>query len=310
MLADVPLKRYRERFSDDPHPYISESFIELVAKKTDRVLRIIDLNEICSVGLIAGLNNNIIYSPFSAPFGGFHYVTEEVNYDHIYDFVILIQEFIVENNYKSIEITLPPDVYQKSTNAKFINAFIRLGFTISAADIANWVDLTRFDGTWIRSQVTSNCKRAMRNELVFELAQDEKSKREAFEINYLNRIEQNRKIHMTFDDLMMVNQIIPVDFFLVKDSEENNIAAGIFYRGHEKIVQGVFIGDILKKRSLFGVDFLYLNVYNYYKKLGYDFIDLGTSSLDGIPNNGLIRFKEYHLCVSSIKYTFTWSPEN
>lgn len=115
---------------------------------------------------------------------------------------------------------------------------------------------------------------------------------------------------MSFEDLMVVNQIMPVDFFLVKDSWGDNIAAGIFYRGHEKIVQGVFVGDILKKRSLCGVDFLYLNIYNHYKNLGFEFIDLGTSSSDGIPNSGLMRFKEYHLCVSSIKYTFTWSPDS
>lgn len=310
MLAEVPLKRYRERFSEDPHPYISESFIDSVENKTDRVLRILDLNENCSIGLIAGLKNNVLYSPFSAPFGGFHYATEEVNYDLVYDFVILIQEFITEHKYDRIEITLPPDVYQKSINAKFINAFIRLGFTISAPDIANWMDLTKFDGTWIRSQVTSNCKRAERNELVFVKAEDEQSKREAFEINYLNRVKQNRKIHLSFKDLMVVDKIMPVDFFLVKDSWGDNIAAGIFYRGHEKIAQGVFVGDILKKRALCGVDFLYLNIYNHYKELGFDFIDLGTSSLDGVPNSGLLRFKEYHLCVSSIKYTFSWSPED
>jgi hypothetical protein len=57
------------------------------------------------------------------------------------------------------------------------------------------------------------------------------------------------------------------------------------------------------------MDFLVVNLFSYYKTMGFDYIDLALSSKDGIPNEGLIRFKETHCCVSSIRYTFSWNNE-
>ena len=101
---------------------------------------------------------------------------------------------------------------------------------------------------------------------------------------------------------------MPVDFLLVRDNNGEAIGAGVFYRGHEKIIQGIFMGDVIEKRNLFIMDYMYMKFYEHYKNLNYKYIDLGTSSSDGDPNIGLVRFKEIHNCASSLKYTFTWSP--
>jgi hypothetical protein len=42
----------------------------------------------------------------------------------------------------------------------------------------------------------------------------------------------------------------------------------------------------------------------YYKNLGFKYIDLGISSESGIPNEGLMRFKESHEAVSSLRFRF------
>ena len=49
----------------------------------------------------------------------------------------------------------------------------------------------------------------------------------------------------------------------------------------------------MENRSLGIMDLLYSKIYNFYKELDYDVIDLGTSGVEGEPNVGLIRFKEY-----------------
>ena len=70
------------------------------------------------------------------------------------------------------------------------------------------------------------------------------------------------------------------------------------------------MGDDMEKRNLGIMNYMYMNIYEYYKELGYDYIDLGVSSLDGEPNQGLIRFKELHNCKTSLRFTFTWKPES
>jgi lysylphosphatidylglycerol synthetase-like protein (DUF2156 family) len=65
-------------------------------------------------------------------------------------------------------------------------------------------------------------------------------------------------------------------------------------------------GDDEIGRPLRAMDFLTFNLWQHYKISGFDYIDLGTSSLKGIINEGLLRFKETHNNISSIRYSFEW----
>ncbi|WP_298653445.1 hypothetical protein [uncultured Proteiniphilum sp.] len=307
MLVEVSKEVYRKHFTNDPHLFITEPFIGLVENKCERVVRLMNDDE-SSMGLILGINKGFAKSPFSAPFGGFHYSHEHLFYNIVSDFLTEMKNYIEREGLKQVCITLPPDPYQTNMNAKLVNAFIRLGFTMATPDITNWADLKNFDGTWIKSMVGQNCRKAVKYGLTCSLVTDRKSMEDAYAVIFRNREEQGRKIHMTLDDILDVSRVMPVDFFLIRDSDGNGIAASVFYRGHQKIVTGIFLGDDMEKRNLGTMNYLYKNCYEHYKAMGFDYIDLGTSSLDGEPNTGLIRFKELHNCFTSLRYTFSWIP--
>ena len=92
MLIDISEKKYKNYFPHDPYPFISEGFINLVKHKVDRVVRLIDsTNKDVSIGLVAGIKDNKLIAPISAPFGGFHYKYEAIFYDRIYDFLFSYQ---------------------------------------------------------------------------------------------------------------------------------------------------------------------------------------------------------------------------
>jgi hypothetical protein len=114
---------------------------------------------------------------------------------------------------------------------------------------------------------------------------------------------------MTFDNLMDISKLWPVDFFQVTDKTDKMVAAAILYRGHPKIIQAIFWADSEPGRSLRAMDFCLFNLWNHYKNLGYNFVDVGISTESGIPNEGLLRFKETHESFSSPRFTFSWSPE-
>lgn len=299
---------YRKHFPTDLNPYITEPFLRLVGNKTDKIVRLMRSDD-HSMGLIAGLKDNILCAPFSAPFAGFHYSHEYLSCDIIFDFISQLKDFVRDNNLRKVTITLPPDLYQTNLNAKCVNVLIRLGFTMSTPEIVHWIDLKKFDGTWVKESVAQNYRKALRNQLSFHVVSDDQSIQEVYLIIYRNREIQGRKIHMSLNDIVQVNTIMPVDFFLIKDSHGDSMGAGVFYRGHEKIAQGIFMGDDLNNRSIGIMDLLYASIFDYYKKMDYDFIDLGASGLNGEPNIGLIRFKEIHNCTTSLKYTFSWSPD-
>ncbi|NLZ95109.1 MAG: hypothetical protein GX921_04700 [Bacteroidales bacterium] len=307
MLINISPSKYRLYFPQDPNPFVSEGFINLVKDKVDKVVRLIDSGKDVSIGLVAGVKNNALLAPFSAPFGGFHYKTEAVFYDRVYDFILNLKQYISIENIDSMKVTLSPNVYNPSLNSKLVNAFIRQGFIMETPDIISCMDLRHFHGEWRKNTVRQNCNKAIRSGLSFSKVKDEKSIKEVYDIIEKNRKSQDRNIYMSLQGIIDVSNVLQVDFFLVKNMKGESIGSGVFYRGHEKIVQGVFVGDVLSSRKLDTIDFLFLNVINFYKEKGFDFIDFGKSSSKGVPSTGLIRFKENHNCISTLGYTFSWN---
>ena len=305
MLIEVSKEEYRKHFPTDVSPFISEAFVSLTERKQDKVIRLMKEGE-TSMGLLVGLKDGVMRSPFSAPFGGFHYTHEHMFYSLVYDFLSDLKEYVARQGLKKLSITLPPNLYQVNMNAKLVNAFIHLGFKMEVPDINNWVNLIQFNGTWKKNVVTQNCRKAMKHGLIWSVATEKNEMEDAYTVIHRNRQEQGRKIYMNLDDILEVRKVFPVDFFMIRERNGNCIGAAVFYRGHERIVQGIFMGDDLEKRNLGTMNYMYMNIYQFYKELGFEYIDLGTSSLEGEPNTGLIRFKELHNCETSLRYTFTW----
>ena len=132
------------------------------------------------------------------------------------------------------------------------------------------------------------------------------AKRAAYELVKQSRARFNRPIYMDFNDIMNTGELWPVDFFGVTDNTGKLLSAMILYRFPNKIVYAVLSGDTEEGRPLRAVDFMFFNVFDHYKSEGFWFIDVGTSTESGMPNAGLLRFKEEREAVSSLRFSFTW----
>ena len=306
MLLEVDKNTYKKYFPSNPHPFISESFIELNKNKVEKIIRLVDEADVSSIGFVVGIRNGVLYSPFSAPFGGFHFRNEIIYVKEIDMFISSLQEFIVSNGFRGVEIVLPPDLYHLTFNTKIINALIRNGFETGPPEITNWVNLESFSGTFTQKNSREYYRQAVRNGLSFHVVTGAHEKRLIYELICENRAKFGRPIYMTFEDLMDTNSLWPVDFIKIDNGDKEIVASAIFYRSLPDICFAVFWGDNEVGRPLRAMDFLTFSLWNYYKKLEFKYIDLGISTEAGIPNEGLLRFKESHESVSSLKYKFTW----
>lgn len=306
MLIEIDSKTYGSYFPDNPHPFISDPFIELNKSKTEKVIRLVDDSQRPLIGLIVGLKNGVLLSPFSAPFGGFHFQKENIYISEIDNFVTSLQAYIISNGLVGIEITLPPDIYHFSFNAKIVNSLTRNEFKSKVPEITSWVNLQQFNEVFNQKNSSKYYRQALRNELSFNMASNESQKMEIYDIIYHNRLKFGRPIYMTFKDIQDTSNLWPVDFFKVCTIKKTIVASAIFYRNHPEICYGVFWGDNDEGRSLRAIDYIAFNLWSYYKKLGYKFIDLGISTESGNPNEGLLRFKESHESTSSLRYKFSW----
>ena len=149
MLIDVSESEYYNLFNMDPHPYISRQFIALNSYKVSSIRRLVDSDEKARIGIIAGQKDDTLLSPFSAPFGGFHFRKDNQYIGEIENFIEELKDFIRTENLKEIQIILPPDIYHVSFNAKVLNAMLRSQFLIAAPDITSWVDLINFNGQFL-----------------------------------------------------------------------------------------------------------------------------------------------------------------
>ena len=307
MLIDINAEAFKEHFPNNLNPFIKEPFVALNAFKVERVVRLIEDNNKASIGLVAGVKDLVFKSPFSAPFGGFHFTHEELFISEIDNFLEELKSYVFSIGCKKIELKLPPDIYHPSFNAKMINALLRSDFKLAIPEISSLVYLEQFSDGFYNYSTRKKYNQALRNELSFNSILKREEKIAAYEIIVENRSRNGRPIYMKFDDLEAIGKLWPIDFFRVDDKEGQMVASAILYQNHPQIVYAVFWGDSEYGRTLGSMDFLIFNLWKYYKEIGYKYIDLSISTESGIPNEGLLRFKEIHQSVSTLRLSFTWN---
>ena len=310
-LLNVDAAAYHYYFPNDPNPFVSEKFINLNAHKVDRIVRLIPVADKVHIGLVAGIKDGVLKAPFSAPFGGFHCKGENIYTSVIESFLQDLIGYAQAENIREIDITLAPDIYYPRSNAKVVNAMTRLGFQMQLPEIFNCVNLLSFHSIYTHNASRTYYNQAVNKHLIFCDAITLQEKETVYNIIVENRARMGRPIYMSFDNIMKTSSIFPTDFFQVLSADGTVVAGAIMYRAHEEIVYALFWGDAPEGRGNRAMDFLIFNLWNHYKSAGFKYIDLGISTEAGNPNEGLLRFKETHECVSSLRYTFQWkSPES
>jgi len=306
MLVEVDPGQYLRFFPLNPHPFISPEFLELNKAKVERIVHLVQ-HDNKELGLIAGINKGALLSPFSAPFGGFHFKHKAIYINVIDQFVAALKDYIESSQLESVKLTLPPDIYHQSFNAKTINSLFRNSFGFQVPDISSHIDLNDFSENYSHPNSRNYYRQAKRNGLVFSLASSSEEKEEVYKLILQNRIKFNRPIYMTLNDILDNNNLWPVDFLRVTTSDGVLVASAIFYRFNGSVCYGVFRADNDLGRQLRSVDFLDYNTKAHYKHLGYRYIDEGISTESGEPNQGLLRFKETHEGVSSLRFRYYWT---
>lgn len=306
-LIDIGAKEYGYFFTNDANPFISEKFINLNRQKVDRIVHLVQDSDKVQIGLIAGINDGVLLSPFSAPFGGFHCKGENIYTSVIDSFLDDLLLFVKKENINRMEFSLSPELYSQSSNAKIVNALARKGFKMGLPEITNFVDLNQFNSVYKHNASRTYYNQAVYKKLSFSITDTREDQEAIYAIILENRTRFNRPIFMTLEDIIKTSEVFPTDFFKVLD-EQGKIAAGaIMYRPHPKIAYALFWGDAMIGRESRAMDFLVLNLWNHYKAAGFSFIDLGISTESGFPNEGLLRFKETHECVSTLRFKFSWA---
>lgn len=307
-IEEVSAKEYKNHFQQVYHVFASTSFNELNADKCNEVFYLLFRDKKVRLGIIGGIRDYIFYSPFSAPFGGFITIKDDIKIQIIDQAIDLLRNWADSKGLKSIQITLPPNVYQESFISKLINSFYRNNFLTKTTDLNYSFDLTNFDKNYtnlIWRNARKNLNKALANDFVFKLCENEKNKELAYQIININREARGFPLRMSWKQIKETIQIIKADFFLLFNNSDRAIASAMIFYVSPKIVQVVYWGDLPQFSHLKTMNFLSYKIFEYYKETDIKIIDIGPSTENSIPNYGLCEFKESIGCNISTKFTFT-----
>lgn len=260
------------------------------------------------LGIVGGIREQIFLSPFSAPFGGFSFLQEDVRLQYLDEAAKLLSSWAIDKGVKEIKITLPPGIYHESFISKQVNCLFRNDFMIAKTDLNYAYHLQQFSAnypetTWYNAR--KNLKIALSNNFSFRLCNSKEEKEAAYEVIKQNREARGFPLRMTWQQVQLSASLLQADFFLAANSEGVSVAAAVVFHIAKGIVQVIYWGDLPAHAHLKTMNFLSFKVFEYYKQRALDIIDIGPSTENSIPNYGLCEFKESIGCSIAPKFSFS-----
>jgi len=306
-IQEVTFEEFSQIFPSPFHIFGSGEFAKMNIEKADQVFCLVFKDRKYRFGLTGGLRNNGFFTPFSAPHGGFVYLKEDIKIQHIDEAIEVLIQWCKKKKMSFISFTLPPDLYNRNFLTKQVNSLFRNGFYIKDLELNHSFNLSNFNDDYISfiwQNARKNLKIALSKNLIFKKCDSTEDKETAYEIIKCNRKVRGFPLNMTMEEVKKTMNVIPADFFLVYNDENTPIASAIVFHVAKDIVQVIYWGDIPDYSLLKTMNFLTFHVFEYYKNLGIKIVDIGQSTVDSIPNQGLCDFKESIGCDVSEKRTF------
>lgn len=263
-----------------------------------------DDKQLVHARLALHLDQEKAQSPLKAPFGGIAF-SEDLELQQLHFFIQSIIEELRMQGITSLQIKHYPQGYHPTHFVKITNAFLNEGFQIVDSEISTGITIGEeaFEGkvhTWELRKLRK-CRNAGFQPIEEPI--------ECFDTVY-NIIDQGRKergqeLSMSLEELKQTVYSLRSKFHLFSVMNNNQrIACAICIRVSEKILYNFYSAHIKAYDNYSPAVLLFENLYNFCQKEGIEYLDLGTSAIEGKPNYSLIRFKEQIGGTSSLKLTF------
>lgn len=286
------------------HVYNTPEFSELNKAKTNGLHYILIKDNKTRFSIVLGEKGDSMCSPFSAPYGGFNMKTPQ-RIAYMDEAAALLKDWGKSHD-KKIKITLQPSVYDDTQLSKWANVMFRNG-RLTNIDLNYHFDLSRFPHyeDFIDRSARKNLHKAMAEDFVISHLDSSNADdiSRAYDVISINRKEHGYPLRMSLQNVADTVKIIDADFFVVSHNGTDVAAAQVF-KVTDDVAQVIYWGDLRQYASLRTMNFLAYKVFEYYYQKGFWILDIGPSTEDGVPNNGLCDFKEAIGCSVTQKLFF------
>tara|TARA_A100001015_G_scaffold300918_1_gene387031 strand:+ start:4066 stop:5019 length:954 start_codon:yes stop_codon:yes gene_type:complete len=282
----------------------NEKFIDL-HKESGRVfyfsLHLISDEKCVGVCNFLEKENGELQSPCAGSYGGFEFVNS-INLDIKELFIMKVLKALEAECPKTIKIILPPDIYSLGNNSHIISVLHRDGFKVLNIELNQYIDVARYEiNRFVSHGNRKRIKNCLKNGLSFKrLSQNQYH--EAYEVIVKNRKKKSFPVTMSWEMLSKMSDTFKEKtlFFGIFDGTKI-IASAVCLNVKKNILYVFYWGDLPGYETLSPVALLSYQLTQFAKDNGYDLLDIGTSSVNSLPNLGLYKFKENIGCFSCNK---------
>jgi hypothetical protein len=277
-----------------------DCYAQLVNRSENSVYATISLHEIA---------NDVYVSPGRGTFGGLS-LNGASKFVAIEKFMHTVIDYLRRQGAESIRIRLAPASHDQALFALSYNALTRFGFR---PDMHNVNYSMSIDERAFISRIDyGNVKRirkASREGFTCERV-DPSRLPEVYRLIAANRARMGVRVSMSLENLQQMVELFPERmqlFAVYRDASRHEMLAGaVCLELSGDIIYVLYWGDIDGLQSYSLAATLAASIYAFGAERGYKQLDVGISTLKGLPNYGLMNFKRNLGFTESIKLEMLW----
>lgn len=240
------------------------------------------------------------------PYAGIQ-VTERVSETDICHFVRYFIEDLRTIGITQIIIKHWPQFIDRSHDLLVVNCLRAEGFTLKSTEINHHFVL----GDGHRGSVHKMEQRKIRKCLDAGLSFRErpvKDLADCYEFLSRCRHQQGLNINITYSKLERTFAVLPKSYSIhaVEDRSGEIFACTIVVNVNERVAYNYLPAFDRAHRKYSPMALLYEGLWHHFSEKGFKILDLGVSSIDGVPQDGLIKFKEHMGAVPSDRHVFQY----
>lgn len=282
---------YQSFFGKSQSIFHSSQFNTLNANNAENIYYLLSEVENNCFGIIFGVRNQGLFSPFSSPFGGIE-STKNTPPSKPTELIRSLIKFCADLDVKKIQVTLPPTQYFRSGNFIGAENYLKGGFHEMYTDQSYHLDLNRQDNfqSGLKRNARKNLNKGLSSDHQFNICDSLIEQMEAYQVIQQNRSERGYPLKLSFDQLQHTGSVVPIRYFSL-DIEQEPAAASVVYEVTDEIVMVVYWGHLSSAEAFRPINLLSFYLYEHFKQKGFKILDIGPSSERGVLNEGLANFK-------------------
>jgi hypothetical protein len=248
--------------------------------------------------------HDLAQSPLRSPFGSVEF-SKKVPAELIFDFLQFVETSLKEQSVSKIVIKNYPHAYAEHQSVLLHTFLVKLGYTIAKAEIGSVIEITSGP---IRKFFHRSARRRLDKAKNAGLTVKELTIRRSAEVfTFIQQCRTNKQypFSMSLTDFQKTVNLFPDHYLLfgVFDGHQL-VAASITIRVKKNILYDFYHDHVSSYDHLSPVVLLVSAIYEFCQDKNIELLDLGTSTLNSVPNFSLLHFKKSLGCQFTSKLTF------